>query len=231
MGTTSEIEVVPAKPSPGCLPAAATGAPRLSRGSQQSIQQPQVPRGAARCCSTMGGALCRPHAAVNAAIRGGNHGVSDPGARAGNGPARVRRGRSRHGCQCRCRCLRIAPSLFTKCGDLCRRCGAESERTSSGQSGPVRAGNPGPRTALVPHAMTRPLRHVRACARCSLRSARRVNNHGHVGCADHHAIDVRSVLGTVQGSSLRSARACARPSGLDGACAQIAFWQLRDGRR
>jgi hypothetical protein len=38
------------------------------------------------------------------------------------------------------------------------------------------------------------------------------------------------VLGTVQGSSLRSARANARPAGLDGACAQIRFWQLRDGR-
>jgi hypothetical protein len=39
------------------------------------------------------------------------------------------------------------------------------------------------------------------------------------------------VLGTVQGAALRSARACARPAGLDDACAQIAFWQLRDGRR
>ena len=43
-------------------------------------------------------------AGTGAAIRAGNHGVSDPGARAGNGPARVRRGRSRHGCLCRCRC-------------------------------------------------------------------------------------------------------------------------------
>lgn len=30
--------------------------------------------------------------------------MSDPAARAGNGPARVRRGRSRHACLCRCRC-------------------------------------------------------------------------------------------------------------------------------
>jgi hypothetical protein len=52
-----------------------------------------------------------------------------------------------------------------------------------------------------------------------------------VGCADHHALDAGSVLGTVQGSSLRSARACARPSGLDGACAQITSWPLRDGRQ
>jgi hypothetical protein len=39
------------------------------------------------------------------------------------------------------------------------------------------------------------------------------------------------VLGTVQGSSLRSARAYARPAGLDGACAQMIRRQLRDGRR
>jgi hypothetical protein len=40
-----------------------------------------------------------------------------------------------------------------------------------------------------------------------------------------------AVLGTVQGSSLCSDRADARPSGLDGACAQLLNWQLRDGRR
>jgi hypothetical protein len=39
------------------------------------------------------------------------------------------------------------------------------------------------------------------------------------------------VLGTVQGAALRSARAYARPSGLDGACAQMIVGQLRDGRR
>jgi hypothetical protein len=42
-----------------------------------------------------------------------------------------------------------------------------------------------------------------------------------VGGADHHAFDAGSVLGIVQGSSLRSARAYARPQGLDEACAQI----------
>ena len=70
-----------------------------------------------------------------------------------------------------------------------------------------------------------------ALVRCPLRSAKRVNNRGHVGYVGHHAIDARSVLGTVQGSSLRSARAYARPAGLDGACAQITSWPLRDGRR
>jgi hypothetical protein len=41
-------------------------------------------------------------------------------------------------------------------------------------------------------------------------------------CAGHHAIDARSVLGTVQGSSLRFDGAYARPVGLDAACAQTA---------
>ena len=67
--------------------------------------------------------------------------------------------------------------------------------------------------------------------RCSLWSTHPSNEPDGDGCADHHAIDARSVLGTVQCSSLRSARACARHSGLDGACAQITSWPLRDGRR
>ena len=54
--------------------------------------------------------------------------------------------------------------------------------------------------------------------------------HGRLRCAGHHALDARSVLGTVQGSALRFDRARARPSGLDGACAQLADRQLRDGR-
>jgi hypothetical protein len=47
----------------------------------------------------------------------------------------------------------------------------------------------------------------------------------------HHGGDAASVLGTVQGAALRSACAYARPSGLDGACAQMIRGQLRDGRR
>jgi len=52
-----------------------------------------------------------------------------------------------------------------------------------------------------------------------------------VGRHGHHESDAASVLGTVQGAALRSARAYARPSGLDGACAQMIGRQLRDGRR
>jgi hypothetical protein len=47
----------------------------------------------------------------------------------------------------------------------------------------------------------------------------------------HHDNDAASVLGTVQGAALRSARASARPSGLDGACAQMIRGHLRDGHR
>jgi hypothetical protein len=53
----------------------------------------------------------------------------------------------------------------------------------------------------------------------------------HVNAVGHHDDDAAFVLGTVQGSALRSDRACARPSGLDGACAQMIGGQLRDGRR
>ncbi len=43
--------------------------------------------------------------------------------------------------------------------------------------------------------------------RCTPWSAHRSDDLDHVGCADHHMLDAGSVLGTVQGSSLRSARA------------------------
>ena len=117
-----------------------------------------------------------------------------------------------------------------KGGDLCRGSVAES--------GPLRPDNlvPFVREILVlePHRSARDdaagYGVCVACDRCSFRNLRHVNNRSHVGYVGHHAIDARSVLGTVQGSSLRSARACARPAGLDGACAQIAFWLLRDGR-
>jgi hypothetical protein len=52
----------------------------------------------------------------------------------------------------------------------------------------------------------------------------------HTGRNGHHGDDAASVLGTVQGAALRSARAYARPSGLDGACVQMIDGQLRDGR-
>jgi len=52
-----------------------------------------------------------------------------------------------------------------------------------------------------------------------------------VNAVGHHESDAASVLGTVQGAALRSARAYARPLGLDGACAQMVGRQLRDGLR
>jgi hypothetical protein len=94
-----------------------------------------------------GGALCRPLSSVRCRSQGGNHGASDPGARAGNGPARVRRGRSRHGCRCRVsvvsvvRAPLVGPEAAAKQVHMCARNGTQ---ISSGQSGPARAGNPGP---------------------------------------------------------------------------------------
>jgi hypothetical protein len=52
-----------------------------------------------------------------------------------------------------------------------------------------------------------------------------------VNAVGHHDDDAASVLGTVQGAALRSARTYARPSGLDGACAQMIGRHLRDGHR
>jgi hypothetical protein len=75
------------------------------------------------------------------------------------------------------------------------------------------------------------LLRVRRARTLSASDPLRDDEHYNDACADHHAFDARSVLVTVQGSSLCAARACARPAGLDGACAQIRSWQSRDGRR
>jgi hypothetical protein len=58
---------------------------------RQSIQQPQVPHRTRERPRTMGGALCRPLQGPMPRSAQGDHGVSDPGARASNGPAPVRR--------------------------------------------------------------------------------------------------------------------------------------------
>ena len=94
-------------------------------------------------------------------------------------------------------------------------------------------GNPGHRIALVPDAMsgTNAGAVETAIVARFWRPAEDATSCDHGRCAGHHAIHARSVLGTVQGSALRSDRAYARPAGLDGACAQIASWQLRDGRQ
>ena len=62
-----------------------------------------------------------PTAGVAVAVGAGNHGVSDPGARARNGPAPVRRGRSRHGCLCRFRLSETACSAARSAACLLHR--------------------------------------------------------------------------------------------------------------
>ena len=135
-----------------------------------------------------------PHAAVSGAVptvvgRAPDHPLDgDPGARAGNGRARVRRGRSRHGCRCPvsvvCASV-VGRGIAANQVHMCARNGTQIFRTIRSRScGKSWSAN-----------CTRSARDDAAgCGvhRCPLRSARRVNNHGHVGCAGHHAIDVRS---------------------------------------
>lgn len=126
----------------------------------------------------------------------------------------------------------LTPWVSVCCVGRLSVCGRSRNRRKSGRH--VRAERnpdlpdnlvPLEREVLVPalHVFrTRVMRTGAACDRTCFRGARGVDNRRYIGCAGHHAIDARSVLGTVQGSSLRSARASARPAGLDGTCAHIA---------
>lgn len=79
----------------------------------------------------------------------GNHGVSDPGARARRGPAPVRRGRSRHGCLCR---FKLSPQHVRRreAPRVCRIERARSRLRSSGKSGPVCPGKYCPQPGHIP---------------------------------------------------------------------------------
>lgn len=121
-------------------------------------------------------------------------------------------------------------------------CARGTAPRSSGQSGPARAGSSGPRTALVPHPDDAT---GAACDRARFRGARRSTI---VAMLSALAI-TQSMLDlcsppckarrfappaqTPTPTRIKRASGApgARPSGLDGTCAQIAFWQLRDGRR
>jgi hypothetical protein len=172
-----------------------------------------------------GGVFCRPRN-CHGQCHSWNHGVSDPGARASNGPAPVLRGRSRHGRR-RSLSLSVRPSFLSAPALTVLRnvtlIVTHFIRTiwfcSRRRFGSVRGTRSAPDCAA----------DCCVCAerdRCPLRRSLHDNEHDCDGCADHHTFDARSVLVTVQGSSLRAARACARPAGLDGACAQIRSWAI-----
>ena len=85
----------------------------------------------------MGGALCRPSRRHRCRDQSRKHGVSDPGARAGNGRARVRRGRSRHGCRCPVSVVRasvVGPRIAANQVDMCARNGTHIFRTIQSRS-------------------------------------------------------------------------------------------------
>lgn len=201
-------------------PTATTGPLAFRRHGRQPIPWPPLsPR--AFDSSTRGGGLCRPLTRYRCRDQSRRHGVSDPAARAANGPARVRRGRSRHGWRCLCR----------SCERLCSVLGNRRESGTHSRAEPSvdLPDNPVPlvREILVTkshsfRARSRDRSGVRReHDRCTLVGTHQNNEVHLIGGADHHAFNAGSVLGIVQGSSLRSARAYARPSGLDDACAQI----------
>jgi hypothetical protein len=163
--------------------------------------------------------------------QGRKDGVSDPGARAGNGPARVRRGRLRH----RCRCLVsvvcasvVGLEITANQVHMCARNGAQI----SGQPGPARPRSSGPRTALVPRAMTQRMHRaivrrvrVRDGRRCGIRWSRRPSRMRCSICARHRARLSASLRPRIRppqrAQNARRGPRGARPADLDGACAQI----------
>jgi hypothetical protein len=96
-----------------------------------------------------------PTAGNGAAIGAGDHGVSDPGTRACNGPAPVRRGRSRHGRLCRFRLSETACLAARSAACLMHGTRSIAPR-SSGRFGPVRPEN----VALKQVAFARACRSV-----------------------------------------------------------------------
>ena len=103
----------------------------------------------------MGGVPCRPLRRHRCRDQSRKHGVSDPGARVGNGPARVRRGRSRHGCRCRYRYWECAAPVH-KSGDLCRGCGPRIGATFVRTIWSRSCGKSWSPSRTVPHVLTRP---------------------------------------------------------------------------
>ena len=143
--------------------------------------------------------------------------MSDPAARARRGPARVRRGRSPHGCVCRCRLSSTACSAARSaaCCAAWNMLGCDPDLPDDPV--PVRPENVArnritfgaclPASSLVKMATRAHAFEVHLLPSLGDHIRRRVNAVG------HHDNDAASVLGTVQGAALRSARADAAAFG------------------
>jgi hypothetical protein len=171
-----------------------------------------------------GGALCRPLSSVAVAVRGGNHGVSDPAARARRGPAPVRRGRSRHGCHCRFR-LSSTACWQQKARRVFRTERARLRLGSSGGSGPVCPENVSAKQVTFARAC-RPVAVLENGGLWALHSMSSCGRREGIAFAitpTPSAITTTMLhLCSAPCKALRFASpAPARPSGLDGACAQM----------
>lgn len=102
-GTTSISEVVPLSACSTTWPRAQPALAATRPGARQSPVRAPL-RGTAASRRSRRAALCAAPVGARVDANTGHHGVSDPGWRARFRPARVRKGRSRHGCQCRSRC-------------------------------------------------------------------------------------------------------------------------------
>jgi hypothetical protein len=222
-GPTFGNEVVPRslRPASGCPPASVV----TTRSSVASIPFLLRDFGLARgTVRDTGGALCRPLSGVAGAVGGGNHGVSDPAARARRGPAPVRRGRSRHGCHCRFR-LSSTACWQQKARRVFRTERARLRLGSSGGSGPVCPENVSAKQVTFARAC-RPVAVLENGGLWALHSMSSCGRREGIAFAitpTPSAITTTMLhLCSAPCKALRFASpAPARPSGLDGACAQM----------
>jgi hypothetical protein len=161
--------------------------------------------------------------------------VSDPAARARRGPAPVRWGRSRHGCHCGVRLSHI--SMF---GGEKRRVFVASNALDCDSDLPE---DPVPFVRkMLPQNESRSREiaglllswKVAACGRCLRCRVAAVVRRSHLPSHQRRRPSRRRCCICARHRVRRYASLrprCARPSGLDGACAQMIGGQLRDGRR
>jgi hypothetical protein len=175
----------------------------LTPNVTKSHRPSQIATRLLRMCASKGGGLCRPEPAG----RYNSQGVSDPGQRDRIRPARVRRGRSRRAAGASV-AVPVGAESACRAPLFRRRCTRRSDAKSDVRSMVIRA-----------------MELRWQFARLLLPFLSRLRTAG------HHAIESRSVLGTVKTRRSAPPARLWPARGLDGACARIGSPRLRDGRR